>query len=209
MLDLLKYGLADEWPALASLQAEVRDLELALGKAQGELQAANAAVPTAQQRDSGAASKALRSGKEVPAPRFEPRAVSAVSNAERTVAAYERAVVDATGDLNAFIADHRDALLAAMVEAVNKSDQELAYHAQETARRFAFREDARYDLKGFQPPPPPPDELAPAQPLSTTIIGIKSQRAAGPDRGHVEQVLGYLGSFVSQGGLQDQKEGAA
>ena len=41
MLDLAKYGIADKWPRLAKLQGEIRDLELARAKAQGEVMAAN------------------------------------------------------------------------------------------------------------------------------------------------------------------------
>jgi hypothetical protein len=36
MLDLAKYDIADKWPKLAKLQAEVRDLERAREKAQSE-----------------------------------------------------------------------------------------------------------------------------------------------------------------------------
>jgi hypothetical protein len=195
MLDLNRYGLADKWPKLRAMQEEIASLEYHKGKAEGEVAAAQGAISAAQERDAEAAAKAIRAGKDVPKATHEAKALGALEDAERTLAAYRKALADVESDLARFVAEHRDALRAAMVEALNENDRELAHHAREAARRYAFREDAKYDLKQFAPPLAPPDENAPAQRLSTTVIGVTTQRASGPNRGDVEAMLAYLASL--------------
>jgi hypothetical protein len=197
-LDLRKYGIADEFPRLAKLQAEIRDLELAREKAQSAVMAATNAIPVAQQRDAEAAAKAIRAGRNVPDAKHERRAASALEDTQRNLAAYTRAAGDAQADMGAFIAKHRASLRAAMVEAVNENAQQLAHHARKAAELYAFAEDSKYDLKQLAPPPPPVDENAPAQRLSTTVIGVTTHRAAGPNRGDVEQMLTYLASLAPE-----------
>jgi flagellar hook-length control protein FliK len=196
-LDLRKYGIADEWPRLAKLQAEIRDLELARAKAQSEVVAATNAIPVAQQRDAEADAKAIRAAKSGPRAQHAAKARATLEDAERTLSAYEKAAQDAQADLGTFIAKHRDALRAAIAGALNQNARELAHHARKAAELYGFLEDARYDVKRLAPPPPPPDENAPAQRLSTTVIGVTTQRAAGPNRGDVEQMLAYLASLAA------------
>jgi hypothetical protein len=205
MLDLKRYNLETKWPKLAKLQAEVSDLERERDKAQAEVMASEAAIAEAQAKDREADAAAIRSGKSLPKAQHQAKAEAARDNAERNLAAYQKAVADAQADLNAFIAEHRDGIRAAMVEALNRNDAELAHHAREAARRYAFREDARYDLKQFAPPPAPPDENAPAQKLSTTFIGpVTTQLAAGPNRGDVEGMLGYLAGLAPSSSAEVQ-----
>ena len=208
MIDLRKYGLEGKWPRLAKLQREVSDLERRRGEAEGAVAAAQNAIPAAQERDAAEGAKAIRAGKtEGAGSEHEDRARAAFSNAERNRIAYAKAAEEARAELVATMAEHREAIYAALVEAVRKSDQELAHHAREAARRYAFREDAAYDLKALAPPPAPPDENAPAQRLSTSIIAIGTARTTGPSRGDVEQTLSYLAGLAAQFAAPDREEG--
>jgi hypothetical protein len=209
MIDLDRYGIADKWPRLRKKQEEVANLERRRGEAEQEVLAGRDAIPAAQERDAEAAAKAIRAGKSVPEPGHEVKARAQLEAAERTAAAFTKAAADAQSELDAFIAGHRDELRAAMVAALNANDQAIAYHAQEAQRRYAFREDARYDLKAFAPPPSPPDENAPAQKLSTSVIAIGTQRSVGPARGEVEQMLAYLASLAELPSEPAVRSGAA
>ena len=170
---------------------------------------AGQAVDAAKAQDNEEAAKAVRAGKPVPPAKHETKAKAAREDAERTLAAYQKALEGAQQDLNGYMAQHREAIYAALVEAVQRSDQELAHHAREAARRYAFREDAHYDLKALAPPPAPRDENAPAQRLSTSIIAIGTARSTGPARGEVEGILGYLAGLESPMGEPDSEEAGA
>ena len=145
----------------------------------------------------------------MPQPKHEAEALAALEGAERTLTALAKAVQSAQADLNNYLGQHREAIHAALVEAVRKSDERLAQHAREAARLYAFREDAQYDLKALAPPPAPPDENAPAQRLSTTVIGIKTARSTAPNRGDVEQILGHLAGLESGIPEPDSEEAGA
>ena len=195
MIDLRKYDLESKWPKLTALMREVSDLERRRTEVEGQVMAARNAIPAARDKDAEAASVAIRSGKAMPQPKHEAEALAALEGAERTLTALAKAVQSAQADLNNYLGQHREAIHAALVEAARKSDERLAQHAREAARLYAFREDAQYDLKALAPPPAPPDENAPAQRLSTTVIGIKTMKSAAPNRGDVEQLLGYLATL--------------
>ena len=209
MIDLTRYGIADKWPKLAKLQREIADLEKRRGEAEGAVVAARNAIPAARDKDAEAASVAIRAGRDMPRPKHEADAVAALEDAERTLTALAKAVQSAQADLNNYLGQHREAIYGALVEAVRNSDAELAHHAREAARLYAFREDAHYDLKALAPPPAPPDENAPAQRLSTTVIGLKTTRSMGPDRGTIEQALGHLAGLGAQYAEPDEVVGVA
>jgi chromosome segregation ATPase len=196
MLDLKRYGIADKWPKLAKLQQEVASLERERDKAQGEVMATSNAIAAAKAKDTEAASIAVRAGKAIPSPKHEAQARAALEDAQRTWDAYAKAAEGARVDLATTTAKHRGEIRAAVIDALRENDQALAQHAREAARRYAFREDAQYDLKELTPPTPP-DENAAAQRNSFELIG-QFTTSNTPARGDVEGMLGYLAGLVSQ-----------
>jgi hypothetical protein len=199
MLDLEKYGIAANWPKLRVMQEEVAGLEHRRGAAEQEVAAARNAIPAAEQRDAEADAKAIRAGKSGPRAQHAAKARAALEDAERNLAAYNRALADAQSDFARFTADHRDELRAALVEALNHKGRRLAEHARQAAVLYGQLEDGKYDLKAFTPPPPlqesgPPGSLRGRS--STSVIAINTGQSVGPARGHIEDMLAYLASFA-------------
>ena len=197
MLDLNKYGIAERWPRLRRLEEEVAELERRRGEAEGEVAAARNAIQAARERDAEAAGKAARAGKALPKPEHEARAQAALEDAERNLEAYQRAVVEAQGDLAAFIARHRAELHADTLSALRDKAQRLGELMREAAPLYATIADSRYDLKTLAPPTPP-DENAPAVRNSFELIGVLSTHGGGPNRGDVEQTFAHLASLEAQ-----------
>ena len=193
MVDLKRYGIADKWPKLAALQQEVSDLERARGEAEGAVFAARSAIPAAKEKDAQAAAQALRSGKAMPEAKHEAKAQAALEDAERTAAAYAKAVESATSELAVFTAEHRAEIAGAIVAALRDKAQRLRELATEAAPLFALISDSRYDLKNLTPPPPV-DENAPGAKSSVTVIGPVGTQS-DPNRGDVEATLAYLATL--------------
>jgi len=195
-MNLEKFGIADKWPKVAQLQQELTSLEQRQGEADAAVVAARNAIPAAEAKDREADAKAIRAG-EASKAQYKAKAQAALEDAERTLAAYGKAIEDARVELATLVAAHRDELRAAMIDALRDNDQALAHHAREAARRYAFREDAQYDLKSVAPPPPPVDHNAPARD-SFELIANLTTGSTEPERGTVEQVLAHLASLESQ-----------
>ena len=208
MIDLKRYGLANRWPKLAKLQAEIASLERRGGEVEGEVMAARNAIPAARDKDAEAAAKALRSGKGMPPAKHEAEALAALEGAERTLVALTKAVQDAQSDLARLMASHREKILAAVIDVLRDNGHELAHHAREASRRYAFHMDAHYDIKALAPPAPP-NENAPAARNSFTVMGIHTTRSVGPARGHVEEMLAYLAGLEGQYAEPDTEEAGA
>jgi chromosome segregation ATPase len=194
-MNLEKFGIAGRWPKVAQLQQELTSLEQRQGEADAAVVAARNAIPAAEAKDREADAKAIRAG-EASKAQYKAKAQAALEDAERTLAAYGKAIEDARVELAALVAAHRTELRSAVIDALRENDQALAQHAREAARRYAFREDAQYDLKELTPPTPP-DENAPAQRNSFELLAHHTTNNT-PNRGDVEGMLGYLAGLVSQ-----------
>jgi hypothetical protein len=196
MLDLERYGIADKWPKLGAMRQEVADLEARRGEAEAAVVAAREAIRAAQERDTEAAAKAIRAGKSVPEGKHERKALAALEDAQRNLAAYTRAATDAQSDLARFIAKHRAAIRANVLGALRDKAQRLHEHATEAAQLYATIADSGCDLKDLTPPPPSDEPVGTGQNMMS-IISITRQ-SIGPNRGDVEAALSYLVSLVNQ-----------
>jgi small-conductance mechanosensitive channel len=199
-MELTRYGLADKWPRLRELSEEVASLEQRRAEAESGVIGTRNAIPAAKDKDTQAAAKALRDGKAMPDAKHEAKAQAAFEDAQRTLAAYTKALESARVDLATFTAKHRAELRADILRALRERAQRLAEHTREAAQLYGTLEDSRHDLRNLAPPPPAPDENAPAQPVSTTLLGhwTLSSTAGAPARGDVEEILGYLASLEAQ-----------
>ena len=196
MLDLKRYGIADEFPKLARLEAEVADLERRRAEAEAAVFVARNAISGAREKDEQAAAQALRGGKAMPEAKHEAKAQAALEDAERTLTAYQKAVEGATSELAAFTAEHRTEIARAIVAALRDKAARLRELTAEAAPLYATIEDSKYDLKNLTPPPPV-DHDAPARD-SFTVIGPVTSQAGAPQRGTVEEVLAHLASLEAQ-----------
>lgn len=197
MIDLERYGLSDEWPALAKLQAEVADLERRRGEAEGRVQAARQALHDARDKDAQLAGAAIRAGRSVPEPKHAQKAQQQLEAAERVVLGYQRALESAQTDLAAFMAEHSEEIQRSVMQALRSDSQRLRELMSEAAPIFGRLMDSKYDLRALTPPTPPAEPSGPGR--DTTDFGGVITRAnayAEPhQRGDVEAVLGYLASL--------------
>ena len=153
MRDLNRYGIADRWPKLNAMRQEIADLEARRGEAEAAVFAAREAIRAAQEQDAEAAAKAIRAGKSVPDAKHERKALAALEDAQRNLAAYTRAATDAQADLARFTAKHRARIREDILGALRDKAQHLHEHATEAAQLYATIADSHYDLKDLTPPP--------------------------------------------------------
>jgi hypothetical protein len=196
MRDLERYGIADKWPKLNAMRQEIADLEARRGEAEAAVVAARDAIRAAQERDTEAASKAIRAGKSVPDAKHERKALAALEDAQRSLAAYTRAATDAQADLARFTAKHRAEIRADILGALRDKARRLNEHATEAAQLYATIADSHYDLKHLTPPPASEEPSGTGQNM-VSIINITRQ-SFGPNRGEIEGALSYLASLVNQ-----------
>jgi hypothetical protein len=195
---LAPYGLAAKSPKLAKLQDEVFGLEKRRIAAEAAVTAARDFIPQARDRDAEAAARALRSGKDMPAPRHEGEARAALEDAERTLAALTKATADAAQELEAAKATHRASLLADFAAARRENAEAMARLAPELSSRYG-RDFALADIVAKMTPPPEAVEFWGPARNTTTVIGVQTmETVAGVPRGTVEQVLGHLGGLVRE-----------
>jgi hypothetical protein len=196
MLDLERYGIADKWPRLRAMRQEVADLEARRGEGEAAVVAAREAIPAAQGQDAEAAAKAIRAGKSVPDAKHERKALAALEDAQRNLAAYTRAAQDAQSDLARFTASHRAEIRADILGALRDKAQRLNEHATEAAQLYATIANSHYDLKHLTPPPASEEASGTGQNV-VDIINITRQ-SIGLNRGEIEGALSYLASLVNQ-----------
>jgi hypothetical protein len=204
---LKSLGLERRWPKLDRIQNEIASLERNLSRAEGEAQQARAQLGAAHERDIAAEAKAYRAGKAAPEPVHEPQVRAELEAAERRVAVTQHALQAAREDLGGFLAVHQSALYQDALEARDRIGREAARAAQEAQRSYSRYEGLSRTLKGLAPPPsietgPPGSGDPPVMRTTNSFIGmVHTARQAGPDRGRIEQVLGYL---VSLGGGEEE-----
>ena len=196
MRDLERYGIADKWPKLNAMRQEIAELEARRGEAEAAVFAAREAIRTAQERDAEAASKAIRAGKSVPDGKHERKALAALEDTQRSLAAYTRAAADAQSDLARFTAKHRAEIRADILGALRDKARRLNEHATEAAQLYATIADSHYDLKYLTPPPASEEPSGTGQNM-VSIINVTRQ-SFGPNRGDVEGALSYLAGLVNQ-----------
>ena len=196
MRDLERYGIADKWPKLNAMRQEIADLEARRGEAEAAVVAAREAIRAAQEQDAEAAAKAIRAGKSVPDAKHERKALAALEDAQRSLAAYTRAAADAQSDLARFTAKHRAEIRADILGALRDKAQRLNEHATEAAQLYATIADSQYDLKELTPPPPSEEPAGSGQNM-VSIVSVTRQ-SFGPNRGDVEGALSYLAGLVNQ-----------
>ena len=196
MRDLERYGIADKWPKLGAMRQEVADLEARRGEAEAAVVAAREAIRAAQEQDAEAAAKAIRASKSVPDAKHERKALAALEDAQRSLAAYARAATDAQADLARFTAKHRAEIRADILGALRDKARRLNEHATEAAQLYATIADSYYDLKHLTPPPAPEEPSGTGQNM-VSIINVTRQ-SFGPNGGDVEGALSYLAGLVNQ-----------
>jgi hypothetical protein len=210
VIDLQRYGLAEEWRALATLQAECSFLEQRCAGAERDVRVAREAIEQACQQDSEVAAKAIRAGKDMPSAKEEEKAQKRLASAERSLAAFTRAVSDARSDLGQYQAKHAADLRNAIISALRIKAEQLAKHASEAHQLFGLLEDSRYVLKDLASPPTE-DYDGPAARLSTYVMGVQVTQSAGttdPPRGDVEATLAYLTSLQERFVLEGEQGGS-
>ncbi len=189
-IPLKALGLEKRWPRLAALQAEISDLEGRLHKARGAVHQAQGQLGPARERDLQSAGKAIRARKAVPEP--EPAVQAELEAADRMAEQVSRALQSAREDLGNFLAAHQGALHADVVQARRKVADRLAEYARACLADYSRHEDLGRTVHDLTPAEPLV-EGAPAQRLTTSIIGVNlSPQSSAPPRGRVEQVLQHL-----------------
>jgi hypothetical protein len=201
-INLKALGLEKKWPRLATLQAEIADLEKHTRQAEMEVDARRAAIQPAREQDLDAAAKAVRSGAKSPKTSNEDEARGRLQVAERNHAVMTRALENARTDYGAYLQKHRAPLFADVAQQRQEIAREAATAARVALAAYSRFEDLHYVLKGLEPPVVAADHNAPAQRLTTSVLGIKTTGPTGPDRGQVEQMLAYVASLG-----QDATEG--
>jgi len=191
---LEKFGLQERYPKLAALQREVHKLDARRIEAERDLVAQRQGVGQARQKDTEAAGKALRAGKDMPAAKHEVDANEMVREAERKLAALSDATAAAAQDLTAEQRKHATALIEDLTRARAETAKRVAGQATTLLADYGLFLDAEDIGKRFAPPAPVPDENAPAQD-TTLVINAPRATPAGPQRGDVESVLSHLASL--------------
>jgi hypothetical protein len=186
-------------PELRELQQKVAGLERERNEAQVQAGQLRVRVGEAHNEDLNAEALALNAGKKVPRPKA-PELEAQRQEAERTLEVLERRLSLAQAEVSKYIAAHHEEIHARLTEAEQREAAKVAEAARQTladlSRYWKLGED-RKTLKPYSQVPP--DENAPAQRLSTTVIGVRTQGAggAGPQRGEIEGVLSHLASLAS------------
>jgi hypothetical protein len=217
MIDLNKYGVADRFPKLVRLERVASDLEAARLKTEREVAAARQAVEAAREEDTNAAADALRAGRKPPSDmgKREARARTALESAERTSAAYSRAVEAARHDVEAAYAECSGEIREAVVEARGEASRRISGHVRAMLPDYALVMDSRYDLRALTPPTPPPEADGPGR--NTVDFGgvINTRNVYGEpfERGDVEAMLSYLaaleGRFAEPVEVDQDQQGVA
>jgi len=196
---LERFGLEERYSKLAALQREVHKLDARRIEAERDLVAQRQGVGQAQQKDTEAAGKALRAGKDMPAAKHEAAANRKVQEAARKLAALSDAAASAAQDLTAEQRKHATALIEDLGRARAEAAKRVAEQATTLLTDYGLFLDAEDIGKRFAPPAPVPDESAPAQD-TTFIINAPRATPTGPQRGDVETVLGHLSRLEADDG---------
>ncbi len=197
---LERFGLAEDYPKLAKLQREVRDLDARRLEAEHNLVALRQGVGVAQRKDAEAGAHAIRAGKDTPPPKHEAAARAQVEEGERRLAALSGAVSSAAEELTAAQREHSQDLAGDLDRARTEAARRVSEQAAKLLRDFGLFHDTADVAKRFAPPAPPPDENAPARNIFMVARGGMAN--TGPQRGDVETVLGHLVGFASPAGQE-------
>ena len=202
-INLKALNLEARWPKLARLQDEIKHLEKHTRAAEVEVSTRRAAISPSRERDLDAAASAIRSGAKSPKTSNEDEAKGRPQVAERNHAVMTRALEAARTDYGVFLQKHRAELFRDVAKQRSQIAREAAASAREALAAYSRFEDLRYVLKGLEPPIEAADNTAPAQRLTTAVIGLQTTGSTGPDRGQVEAMLSYvasLGQDTTEGG---------
>jgi hypothetical protein len=194
-----------KWPRLRALREEEANLEKKLANQGAEVAQLKAALPAARDKNLDASAKAVRAGEKPPAAMHEPKAHAAVKAAEQNYQITQRALEATRADYAKHLARHQPAVYADVLETRKALANEAAEGARKALGAFGRWHEMRYVLRDLAPPQAPPQENMPARPLTNVMIGagVQTTRSAGPDRGVIEQMLGYLISLAEEEAGED------
>ncbi|MBA3952013.1 MAG: hypothetical protein H0X57_09090, partial [Rubrobacter sp.] len=126
---LEKFGLQERYPKLAALQREVHKLDARRIEAERDLVAQRQGVGQARQKDTEAASKALRAGSNMPQAKHEAAAHEKVGEAERNLEVLQHATAAAAQDLTDAQRKHSGALIEDLKSARAEAAKRVAGQA--------------------------------------------------------------------------------
>jgi hypothetical protein len=199
----LPQEVLEGWPKLRKLAAEISALERQHAQASATASQLQAQLPAARDRDLEAQAQAVRKGKDRGQPTHEAEVNRELEAARRDEAVLRRAADSARTDHNAFVAKHQAELYGDVVEFRNTLAGEIAEHARRILPAYGRFEDLHYLLKNLSPPPAPAHTDAGPQRLTQVLLGPTVTPRIGPDRGRVEEMVGYLAGLAHQQGDND------
>jgi hypothetical protein len=187
-------ALGLNWPKLAGIQNEVRHLIGEHAEAARSVTELEATREGAREQDLDSAATAIRAGAGAPSPKAEPALEKKLVGAVRTRDAFSRAVSNAIEELEAFKRQHAGALEADAARSLGVLRNKLSDHARETSALYVEAEAAAASVKKLAPPAvaPPESSAAGQDTVYAPQFAAQTSRSAGPERGEIDRVLGYL-----------------
>jgi hypothetical protein len=188
-------------PRLKALQERVSSLEQERAEAEVKAGQLRVQVRDAAAADIAAEAKAHLLGKKPPKP-TKPELEVQLAAAQRKVEVVNGALGLAQGELSQHIANHHQEIYERLLEAERREAAAVSASARQLladlGRLWRVGEDAK-KLRPYRQVPH--DENAPAQRLSTTVVGPMTMHSDGaPQRGDVERVLSYYASLADETG---------
>jgi hypothetical protein len=206
VVPLEQHGLVKKWAKLDRLQQEVASLEERRQQAERDVVSLRQAIDAARAKDAEAASRAIRAGKDVPAPKHEKDAVAAVEGAERTSSYLYAAVSDAAQDLHAYTTKHRSELLSDLAQAREELAAALAALCPEIALKYRKLLEVEALAKRLGPPVAHEENHGEPEDTAVFIGPMTIRTISGPSPGDIEAALSYLASLAPTGSEKSARE---